>query len=301
MMDLVCAGEAMAELRKDTTTYRVGFAGDTFNTAVYAKRALGPTAKVGFLTRMGMDPMSAGLANLASKEQVALPGCVRDADRNLGIYSVTTDAGGERSFHYWRRESAARKLFRDPMDLQILTQAKIAYLSGITLAILSQTAREALYDTLEAFRNNGGLVAFDSNYRPRLWEDKITAQAHISQMWQLTDIALPSVDDEMTLFNDPNAHAVLERLNDWGCKSGALKRGHEGPVSLSPNFPQSLAFPRARQVVDTTAAGDSFNGAYLAGVLGRASEADCLKAAHAMAVSVIAQPGAIVPQDKDKT
>ena len=299
MMDLICAGEAMAELRRDGAAYRIGFAGDTFNTAVYAMRNLGPSAQVGFLTRMGNDPMSDELAKLAAKEKVALPGCTRDPERSLGLYAVTTDATGERSFHYWRENSAARRLFCDPMELQILTQAKVAYLSGITLAILSPTAREALYDALETFRSNGGLVAFDSNYRPRLWEDKITAQSHISHMWQMVDIALPSVDDEMDLFDDPDVQTVLTRLRDWGCHKGALKRGPEGPAPLAPDFPSTLSFPCATNVVDTTAAGDSFNGGYLAGVPRGVSETECLKLAHATALTVIAQPGAIVPQRQE--
>jgi 2-dehydro-3-deoxygluconokinase len=50
-------------------------------------------------------------------------------------------------------------------------------------------------------------------------------------------------------------------------------------------------------VVDTTAAGDSFNGAYLAALLTGAPEADCLAAGHATAAKVIGHPGAIIPRD----
>jgi 2-dehydro-3-deoxygluconokinase len=50
-------------------------------------------------------------------------------------------------------------------------------------------------------------------------------------------------------------------------------------------------------VVDTTAAGDSFNGAYLAALLAGGSEADCLAGGHAMAAKVIGHPGAIIPRD----
>jgi 2-dehydro-3-deoxygluconokinase len=49
-------------------------------------------------------------------------------------------------------------------------------------------------------------------------------------------------------------------------------------------------------VVDTTAAGDSFNGAYLAALARGLPEADCLAAGHAMASEVIGHPGAIVPR-----
>lgn len=298
-MYLICAGEAMAELRNTDEIHQVGFAGDTFNTAIYAKRALGPSAQVGFLTRIGTDPMSDGLSKLAAKEQIALTGCARDSDRNLGIYSVTTDETGERAFHYWRETSAARNLFTDPAQLHVFTQTKIAYLSGITLAILTAQALENLVESLAQYRKSGGQVAFDSNYRPRLWKNKSTAQSVISRMWQMTDIALPSVDDEMELFGDPDDQAVLTRLRQWGCQKGALKRGPEGPTPISQELAPLPEFRPATKVVDTTAAGDSFNGTYLAGVLRNSPENQCLIQAHNTAKYVVGHSGAIVPIQKD--
>ena len=67
----------------------------------------------------------------------------REAAHNIGIYSVQTDAAGERSFHYWRDASAARQLFGSADDLAVLDGAEILYLSAITLAIIAPAAREA--------------------------------------------------------------------------------------------------------------------------------------------------------------
>lgn len=292
MTRVLCIGEAMAEIRHDGPGYAVGFAGDTFNTAVYLRRAL-QGGSVGYLTRVGTDPLSAGFRALARQEGLDVSHIHQEPAHNIGIYTVQTDDRGERSFAYWRDTSAARQLFRHPEDLVALDGADVLYLSAITLAILSPEARTALLDRLASLRKIGKRVAFDSNYRPRLWPDAETARQVIARAWTVTDVALPSVDDEMALFGDPDDAAVLRRLRGLGLRQGALKRGALGPVSLDPDVPLTT-FPAATKVVDTTAAGDSFNGAFLAGWAKGDDTTTCMSAGHALARIVVSQPGAIV-------
>ncbi len=292
MTRVLCIGEAMAEIRRDGPGYAVGFAGDTFNTAVYLRRTL-ESGSVGYLTRVGTDPLSAGFLALAGQEHIDVSQIHLESAHNIGIYTVQTDDRGERSFAYWRDTSAARQLFRHPEDFAALEGADVLYLSAITLAILSPDARTALLDRLASLRKIGKRVAFDSNYRPRLWPDIATARQVIARAWTVTDVALPSVDDEMALFGDPDDVAVLRRLRGLGLRQGALKRGALGPVALDPDVPQP-AYPPATQVVDTTAAGDSFNGAFLAAWVRGEGTATCMAAGHALARIVVSRPGAIV-------
>jgi 2-dehydro-3-deoxygluconokinase len=215
-----------------------------------------------------------------------------------GLYAISLDATGERSFTYWRDTSAARTLFLPPAEVtpERLAGFDLIYLSGITLAVLTPEARATLAAFLPGYRRQGGLVSFDSNYRPRLWSDVATAREAIAAFWAQTDVGLPSLDDEMALWGDPDADAVLARLRAAGVARGALKRGGEGPLPIGPAGPLP-GFAQAERVVDTTAAGDSFNGAYLAALLTGAPEADCLAAGHATAAKVIGHPGAIIPRD----
>lgn len=292
-MRLLCIGEAMAELRTADTGFAVGFAGDTFNTAVYCRRLLSAGAGVGYLTRIGTDPLSGGFLSLAEAERIDTSAITRDPSHNIGIYSVQTDAAGERSFHYWRGDSAARQLFQSREDLAALDGADILYLSAITLAIISPAAREPLLKRLEQLRADGVRIAFDSNYRPRLWPDPATARDWIGRMWRMTDIALASAEDERALFGDACDGAVLARLRDAGCRAGALKRGAEGPCPMAEDVPAGH-YPPASRVIDTTAAGDSFNGAFLAAFILGQDEATAMDWGHRMARAVIGQPGAIV-------
>lgn len=295
MPSVACLGEVMVELTLDEQTPEsagIGFAGDTFNTAVYLKRAA-PALDVAYVTKLGQDSLSDRILGLMETEALDTSLVLKSPDRMPGLYAINTDQAGERSFLYWRDRSAARTLFEPPaLDLADLARFDTLYFSAISLAVLPAPARDALFDWLPRFRAGGGRFAFDSNYRLRLWPDRQTAEATIERAWRLTDIALPSIDDEMALFGDVDAEAVIARLSAWGVTSGALKCGVDGPRALDGSSVDG--FDPAPKVVDSTAAGDSFNAGYLAARLTGASEADALRQGHALARLVVQHRGAIV-------
>lgn len=297
---IACLGEVMIELIPDAShSATIGVAGDTYNTAVYLARALaGTKCTVDYITCLGVDGFSDRILSHMHLNGVGT-GCVeRHPKKTPGLYAIETDDCGERRFTYWRSDSAARMLFSGSGSepLKILAKFNIVLLSGISLAILSQISRNRLYDAIDRYRGNGGLIAFDSNYRPHLWEGRDTAATETQEMWQRTDIALPSVDDEMQLFQDPDESAVLRRFANYPFTKGALKRGAEGPLDLST---QSITSGSRSviNVVDTTAAGDSFNAAYLAAVVQGRSDQEAMADGHALASRVITKPGAVVELD----
>ncbi|MCC5967366.1 MAG: sugar kinase [Natronohydrobacter sp.] len=292
-------GEAMIELSPTgPDSARIGVAGDTFNTAVYLSRLLqGTGATVSYVTLVGDDRQSDRIVSALTDEGIETSLAARLPGAMPGLYMIELDAAGERSFSYWRSDSAARRLFAPgtPVQPDALRDFDIIVLSAISLAIISPEARDRLHDWAQGFRKGGGQVAFDSNYRPRLWPDPETARSEVARFWAITDIALPSVDDEMALFGDADAGAVMARLAQWGVQMGAMKRGAEGPVALDGTG-QVLAVAPVEKVVDTTAAGDSFNAGFLAAWLRGGSVGESMAAGHALAARVIGHKGAILPK-----
>ncbi|MEM9318003.1 MAG: sugar kinase [Pseudomonadota bacterium] len=294
---IACVGEVMIELiAKPDGSARLGVAGDTFNTAVYLARALrGTDISTSYVTALGTDPYSDRIMAEVKSHGLNDALIERRDGAMPGLYAIDTDAAGERSFSYWRSASAARQMFSGTgLTLNALNAFDLVYLSGISVAILPPPVRAAILDWADEFRATGGTLSYDSNHRPRLWEDAATARAASEQMWRRTDIALPSADDEQDLFGDPNADAVAHRLRGWGVRFGALKRGPDGPLDLSAQH--RFTPPNdAVTVVDTTAAGDSFNAAYLAAIARGEDGARAMADGHALACRVIGAPGAILP------
>lgn len=298
MTSVLCIGEAMVEIslapdRPDTAG--LGFAGDTLNTAIYLKREA-PALNVAYCTKLGRDVLSERMIGMMSAEGLDTTLIRRSDTRLPGLYAINTDDKGERTFTYWRDNSAARRLMESPgLEETDLLGFDLVYLSAISLAILPPAGRARLMGWLRHYRDAGGRVAFDSNYRPALWSDQGTAQETVTDAWRLADIGLPSLDDEMALFADADEAAVLARLRAYGLGEGVLKRGARGPLPLNGEPP--LAVDPATDVVDSTAAGDSFNAGYLAARLDGRDQDTAMRAGHELALRVIAQRGAILPRD----
>lgn len=297
---VLCIGEAMLEISlSDFPNAELSFAGDTLNTAVYLKRLCANSATVSYCTVVGSDALSDQLLSFIDSEQIDTAPVTRAPDRTIGLYAISTDKNGERSFTYWRNQSAARDLFQkaNGTDFSLLRQYDLIYLSAITLAILPVDVRQQLLSEISHLRiHQNTLFSFDSNYRPALWESRSVAQSTIEAFWRITDIALPSVDDEQLLFNDANEAAVLNRFNSYGKPQGALKRGAAGPLSLRGDDNTSVGDTSSVDIVDTTAAGDSFNAGFLSAVLHGYSDLEALRQGHQCALRVISQRGAIIPQ-----
>ncbi len=299
-MKILCVGEAMIELlpSADGKSATVGVAGDVLNTAIYLRRGLSASHTVAFASALGSDPFSGRIINFAREHGINCHAVGKVAERAAGLYSVSVDAAGERSFTYWRSMSAARVMFGpdDRLDYSILDGADVVFLSAITLAILSPAARDQLLLELAHRRKSGLRVAFDSNYRPRLWESQSVACQIVGRAWAITDLGFPSLDDELALFAE-SAKATTARLSGYGMSLCVLKRGQRGPHILSPSGTAlDETFAPAPLSLDTTGAGDSFNGTFLAHYL--MAPGDIVGAAHAahdMACRVIGVRGAILP------
>lgn len=295
-MRIACIGECMIELNQidlAAGSARIGFAGDTLNTAIYLAR-LGQA--VAYVTNLGTDAFSTAMIQRFTDEGIDCQLIGRHEAQMPGLYAIETDARGERSFRYWRDSSAARTLFSGVgAGLDDLDGFDGVYLSGITLAILPPPQRQALTQKAAALKAAGKRVVFDTNHRPRLWPDEATARASFDAMWQATTLALPSFDDEERLYPGLSPADQIARIAALGPAEVVLKNGAQGPMIGWGGQVLQTALPPARHVVDTSGAGDSFNAGYLAARLQGLPPHEAATAGHRLAVAVIGHHGAVIP------
>lgn len=294
---MVSIGEAMVEMAPvGDGLYRRAFAGDTFNTAWHLAQRLGPQATVGFVTRIGQDQLSNAFAAELAADGIDTMGITRDPQRKMGLYVIELN-GVERSFHYWRDSSAARLLADDPGELaKALQGAGLIHLSGITLAILSPSARLILFAVLAQARQAGAVVSFDPNIRPRLWSSPQEIRTTVTAMLQITDIALPSFDDEQAHFQDASPTDTIRRMTAAGVREVVVK---DGPGAVHYHFDgqtAQLATPPVTDIRDTTGAGDAFNAGYLAARLIGLAPGLAIATGQTLAAEVLKHPGARAPK-----
>lgn len=290
---VVAIGEAMLEIAPvGGGLYARAFAGDTFNTAWHMAQVLGSRASVSYVTRVGQDKLSDAFVQELAADGIDIAGVSRDPDRTMGLYLIELD-GVERSFHYWRSASAAKGLADDSAVLEkAVGQAGLIHLSGITLAILSPPARRVLFDVLARARTAGAVIAFDPNIRPRLWSSTAEIRQTVSAMMAVTDIALPSFDDEATQWGDAAPDRTLARYAEVGVGEVVVKDGARVVVFRADGQNGAVVPPPVAHVKDTTGAGDAFNAGYLAARLAGHPAQQAVVMGHKMAAVVLGSFGA---------
>jgi 2-dehydro-3-deoxygluconokinase len=287
MARIVCIGEALLELSQSGGDWHLGYGGDTLNTAIHLARR---GHDVAYLTAIGKDPLSADLKEQWAAEGLDTTLVLEHDARSTGLYAISTDLQGERSFSYWRDNSAARALFSLSGIDEALAKAEAADLvcySLITLAILPEAARSRLL-ALDA------RLAFDGNYRPQLWANAASAAKARDAAIARASIGLPTLEDETLISGEVSGDAVARHWQGLGCAETIVKMGAAGCRLIDGTV---LAPPELLQPVDTSGAGDAFNAGYLDARLSGATAIEAAAEGHRVAGWVVMRRGAIPPQD----
>ncbi|MBC7003305.1 sugar kinase [Photobacterium sp. BZF1] len=301
MKRVALIGECMIELNgAPFGDMHQTYGGDSLNTAVYLARTAGMSAEVHYVSALGSDAISDGMIARWQEEGVSTGLVLRDGSRQPGLYLIQLDDKGERTFLYWRNQSAARYMLQHDDFEHIATQLgkmDMIYLSGISLAILPQQDRQKLVELLGLLAESGVDILFDTNYRPALWESAEQAQECYQQVFSYTALALVTNDDEANLWGDSNEEVTLERLKAAGVRQAVVKMGAKGNYyeDFTTQTRTFVATTPVKQVIDTTSAGDSFNAGFMAGLVNGKSPVKCSEQGHQLAGTVIQHKGAIIP------
>ena len=296
MSRFVSVGECMIEMSGgEDGNYRLGYAGDTLNTAWYARARLPADWDVDYVTALGDDLYSQQMVDFFAGNGIGIGHIQKIDGKRPGLYLIH-QADGDRHFTYWRGQSAAKQMADQPGALTAAFEGSdIAYFSGISLAILNARGRGKLLNAIHQARQNGARVAFDPNERPALWTSPRVMCSTIAAAAIVADVVLPTFPDEAAGFGDASPQAVAERYLSWGAEEVVVKNGGE-PAYVASREAAGWVAPKPGAVsVDPTGAGDSFNGAYLAARAQGVAPLEAAAMAHATAAIVIGHRGALVP------
>ncbi|MFN3265363.1 MAG: sugar kinase [Deinococcales bacterium] len=291
--DLLGLGECMVELYADqplgvASRLEKRFGGDVLNSLIAAAR-LG--LKTGFITRVGDDPFGVGLLTAWQLEGVDTSFAPLVAGEN-GVYFISLTAG-EREFTYRRVGSAASSLEPSDIRFEMLQQTRAILLSGITQAI-SSSAQAATQKAAQLAKQAGALVIYDPNYRPKLWAARGAlelAQQACAALLPLCDVVLPSFPADAELLGVSSLKQTAHAFAQHGAvcvvkcaEQGAYLAGH------------GMVATEAVRVIDSTGAGDAWNGAFIHAYLATHDPLLATRAAHRIAAQKLLHRGAIPPR-----
>jgi 2-dehydro-3-deoxygluconokinase len=265
----VAVGECMIELFSEDPVpveragrFRSSFGGDALQAAMTASN-LGTRSAVA--TVAGDDPFAGPLLSWLVRSDIATDLIVRRPGFT-GLYLISLDAAGERSFGYYRKGSAASTLdpgcvsWSDPPDAVLVT--------GITQAI-SESSRSAALEAARRTHAADGLVVFDVNFRPALWGNDAEARDAFQEILPFCDVVRAAGPEETTVVaGEPDATRAARALVSWGPSIALIGCGAEGAVVAWDGSVERIAAP-ALECLDTTGAGDALTGGFVHGLLAR--------------------------------
>ncbi|API86716.1 sugar kinase [Francisella uliginis] len=296
---LLAIGECMLELSGQIqlgSQAKLNFGGDVLNTALYFARLDG---NVSFLTALGDDNFSAQMISNWDTENIDTSTVLKIKDKVPGLYAIQTDNQGERSFYYWREQAPIKDIFYhlSKEDLgRYNKEYDCLYFSGISLSRWDDKQLEIFANWLKDFKASGENkeIIFDLNYRPKCWLSKEQTKAYLDKVLKYVTIVLTTFDDEELLFEDTSYQQTLNRYNSFNIPIVIIKHGTNPTVLQYQNQINLIEAGTIVSPVDTTAAGDSFNAAFLAAFANKLKLKTSIKFAQNFAAEVIQHQGAII-------
>ena len=315
MNNIYVFGECMIELRADkdlnssetnasqtnashsnsSNILKQSFAGDVLNTAIYLKRTF-PEINTHFVSALGKDKFSTDMLAFFAKEHVGSELVFQSDSKMPGLYAIETDDTGERTFSYWRETSAAKEImsFITNETIEQLAKGDMFFFSGISLAVIQAAHRSLYWQMLEKLKEAGVCIVFDPNYRARMWESPAQAKEQFDQAFSIAEIALPGVDDFEQLYDIDSSEGVYDYCQAFNLKELIIKNGEAGIFCHVDGEASHFDITPVKNVIDTTSAGDSFNGVYLGARAKGLTVNRSIELASKSAGFVIQHPGAIV-------
>ena len=158
---------------------------------------------------------------------------------------------------------------------------------------------EIFADWLKEFRekNQNKAIIFDLNYRPKCWQSIEQTKKYLNMILPFVTIIVTTFDDEEMLFSDESYQQTLDRYTSFGVKTIVIKQG-SSPTIVSKDGKIIQINPSKKiDPVDTTAAGDSFNAAFLAGIDNDLDVEKAVEFAQSFAAEIIQHQGAIISKE----
>ena len=287
----------ISSLENNSSNMKINFGGDTYNSAVYFSRLTNNKTNTFYSTALGKDNFSKKMISRFKSENIKCDYIRTDGENPPGLYSIEINEKGERSFSYWRDQSPSKYIFLGSKGKKLvkdINNADVFYYTGISAGILDKKQRKDLIN----IGSTATICGFDFNYRSQLHYNKKVSQLLFNEINNRVDIHFVSFDDARELFKIKNPLEIFEIINE---KKNLILIRYKNSIIFKNKQQEikTVTVPHG-EVVDTTAAGDAFNGSFLAIMNNNKNVPveENILISHSVTREVIKHRGAIISKNK---
>ena len=287
----------ISSLENNSSNIKINFGGDTYNSAVYFSRLTNNKTNTFYSTALGKDNFSKKMISRFKNENIKCDYIRTDGENPPGLYSIEINKKGERSFSYWRDQSPSKYIFLGSKGKKLvkdINNADVFYYTGISAGILDEKQRKDLIK----IGSTATICGFDFNYRSQLHYNKKVSQLLFNEINNRVDIHFVSFDDARELFKIKNPLEIFEIINE---KKNLILIRYKNSIIFKNKQQEikTVTVPHG-EVVDTTAAGDAFNGSFLAIMNNNKNVPveENILISHSVTREVIKHRGAIISKNK---
>ena len=264
MFDITTVGEILIDLTQTGISdngipiYTANPGGAPANVAVAASKLGANTA---FIGKVGNDAYGKLLCDTLKKYNVSTDGVITDKSANTTLAVVSVNENGERSFAFYRKNSADTLLSENEIiDLQ-LRNTHILHFGSVSLT--AEPSRTATISAVKRAKSFGAVISYDPNYRESLWSSLDEAVEQMKKPLDLVDILKVS-DEELPLISgktdvEDGAKYLCDKYN---IKLVLVTLGAKGAYYRFKDC-AGIVDGVSVTVADTNGAGDTFFGAFL--------------------------------------
>ncbi|UCB47211.1 MAG: carbohydrate kinase [Spirochaetota bacterium] len=272
MPDIVSIGEALIDflaidkevVLEDTRGFTVAPGGAPANVAAAIAKLGGSS---GFVGKVGNDAFGRKIQSTLQSAGVNTDFLLLDEKVNTTLAFIAVKKNKEPDFMFFRNHCGADLALRqDELDEGYIYECKILHFGSISLT--DEPLKSTILKTIEIARRANRIISYDPNLRPSLWDSMQHAKTEITSGLEYADI-VKLTDTELEFITGTKS---LSRGTDMILKSGPriamVTRGKDSCFFNDGNTAVELPVFEVESV-DTTGAGDAFNGGFLLGILER--------------------------------
>jgi fructokinase len=247
-----------------------------------------------FWTRFGGDDFGTFVRDELDRSDLDTTYVVQDETARTTVALVTHDAAGERSFSFYRENTADARMEPGRVTDETLDRMAWVHTTGLTLSLRSSpTAMLELVERVPAATT----LSFDPNWRAEMWSSRQEFATMVRGLLPEVDVLKTTAEDIGPAgFDTRDPEALLEAIAALGPDTVVLTRGAEGALCYgTPRSPvPGLHEHPGYEVdgVDTTGAGDVFLAGFIAGLTSGLTDGRALLAvANAAGAVATTEPG----------